>query len=101
MPEFPKEFVTNHCPKVKEARYWAKHFKNEETEFEPYAECAFRPAGCGIECESCNLFLTRPMRTEAEFKFLKIIEQFYKDMSELHEKEEREKKDLLQNGSGI
>lgn len=101
MPEFPKEFIKNHCPKVKEARDWAKHFKSEETEFEDYAECAFHNAGCGIECESCNLFLTRPMRTETEFKFLERIEQFYVEMDELHKKEEKEKRDLLQNGSGI
>ncbi len=41
------------------------------------------------------------MRTETEFKFLERIEQFYVEMDELHKKEEKEKRDLLQNGSGI
>lgn len=80
-PEFPEEFVKNYCPKVLECREWGKHF-GVMCDGTDMAECAFVRAGYGMECESCRLFLTRPMRTSAEFLFLEKIEKFYEDMQE-------------------
>ena len=106
-PVFPQGFVENHCSKVLEARSWRKHFNlpPDAEDDAAHAECAFLRAGAGMECETCDLFLTRPVRTEAEKIYLPLIEQYYKDVEKYDKaeaaREAAEKKMLLEVGSGI
>ena len=80
-PEFPKEFY-KHCPKVLEAKAWYKKLAPEEVFVEAeHAECAFIVKGCGMECENCNKFLTRPfLGHKVDEEFLPLIEKFYDDL---------------------
>lgn len=94
-PEFPKEFY-KHCPKVAEAKDWYKRLAPAEVFVESeHAECAFIPKGCGMECENCNKFLTRPfLGHKVDEEFLPLIEKFYNDL-EAYEKSL--KKDSMRN----
>ena len=90
MPQFPQDFVKNHCPKVLEAKHWRQTYnvpgssKEDDLQF---AECAFRSAGVGMECENCNKFLTRPYTVhEVDRKYLPLIEDYYKRMEEYESK---------------
>jgi len=103
-PTFPEEFVSSHCPKVLNARYWRQHFGIGGTPQDDvfYAECAFNKAGLGMKCENCRLFLTRPFENhEVDKKFLPLIEEYYRQ-SDLYDQWCREQELLLQeNGAGI
>jgi hypothetical protein len=98
-PEFPREFL-KHCPKVKDA----KNFLPDEPEevLQMYAECAFHRAGCGMECENCKLFMTRPyLQHELDSKFLPLIEDYYRKTDEYEKYLEEDRKNLQDCGSGI
>lgn len=113
-PEFPKEFVKDHCPKVLEARHWREVYKAEGTDEDDmqFAECAFKTAGCGMQCESCDEFLAGVHMNEVEEKFLPLIRQYYKDVK-VYERQQRKlenerrrleamhRRDLMDVGSGI
>lgn len=75
LPEFPREFVKDHCPRVLEARRWRRDLGAEGTDEddEAYAECAFIPQGVGMGCEECDLFLY-------EGEHLAAIRKYYEDV---------------------
>lgn len=108
-PVFPKEFVKNHCPKVLEARDWRKIYKVPDLTDEDdlaFAECAFQSAGCGMKCENCDKFLTRPFtHHKVDEEFLPKIEQYYKDMDVFERLQQKqranEEKMKLDIGAGI
>lgn len=85
-PVFPESWY-KHCPKVLEAKDWYSRLAPEETfEEADHAECAFRPAGAGLECENCRKFITRPfLNHKVDEEFLPLIEQFYRDMDQYEE----------------
>jgi hypothetical protein len=103
-PVFPKEFVKNHCPKVTEARDWRKIYNvpglTDEDDV-AFGECAFRPAGCGMECESCEEFLAGVHMTPVEAKFLPMIRQYYADMEKWEKQQKKEEKIQFGLGAGI
>jgi len=90
-PEFPQEFVLKHCPKVLEARHWRGVYKSGGQDLDDlfYAECAFKPAGLGLECESCKCFLCPTQPITEKDKFLEPIRQFYRESQEYEKKEEQ------------
>lgn len=92
MPEFPKEFIINHCPKVAEAKYYANLFQScIDGDEESWAECCFEQRGNGMECQSCKLFLTRPFcGHRLDEVWLPVIEKFYRDSREYYELEQKE-----------
>lgn len=100
-PEFPKDFY-KHCLKVREAKYWHKALNKKFEDEESYAECAFIPAGCGMKCENCNLFLTRPyLNNKTDEEFLPKIEEFYQKLDEYEKWCEEQKAIEMEFGAGI
>lgn len=86
MPEFPKDFMENCCPKVSEARKWRKRYNEGGSDDDDlyYAECAFVTAGCGLKCENCPLYIhydTSGAYNKQDFYYPQIKE-FYKKMDE-------------------
>lgn len=82
-PTFPRAFVRDHCPQVIEARQWHERLgvPLDDEEAAGYAKCAFRPAGCGMECQECRLFLTRPFcGKELDAEWLPQIEAYYRQL---------------------
>lgn len=103
-PVFPEAFL-KHCPKVLEAKDWHGRL-GVEGDVEDYAECAFRPAGAGMECENCRKFLTRPfLHHEVDRQFLPQIEEFYRKLDEyeswMEEERKKEAAAQLEMGAGI
>ncbi len=85
-PKFPREFVERHCLKVMEARDWRKTFKlpPDPEDDAAYAECEFRNAGLGMECEACGLHLTRPyLHHKVDEEWLPRIEEYYRKVREI------------------
>ena len=85
-PEFPKGWL-DHCPQVKDAEHWHRRIA-PQTIFhkEDYAECAFIKAGCGMECEVCEKFMTRPYNgVKLDETWLPQIEKYYEEL-EAYEK---------------
>lgn len=108
LPVFPPEFVRDHCPKVLEARHWRGVYGVAGTPEDDvqFAECEFQRAGCGMECENCELHLTRPfLGHKVDKKFLPLIEQYYEDMKVYEEwakkEAERERQAQMDVGAGI
>lgn len=102
-PEFPNDFVKNHCSQVLEARHWRKVMNSGDDPEDDldYAECAFGSAGFGLKCESCQLFLMHPPIKESE-KFIPAIKEYYRQV-ELYEKyltEQAKADKLLEHMSG-
>lgn len=88
-PVFPKDWY-QHCPNVLEAKHWHEKLKLEEKftnqDLEEYAECDFRDAGIGKECENCGIFLTRPfLNHDLDKEFLPKIERYYREMEKYFE----------------
>lgn len=103
-PIFPVKFVKRHCLKILEARAWRKIYKvkdrTDDDDME-FAECAFNPAGSGLECENCGKFICsiKP-RNEAD-EFVEEIKQFYKDMEAYEKQQAKEDAEKLEIGGGI
>ena len=92
-PVFPKEFERKVCLNVQEARDWADNLGAELSEDDAlaYADCQFRPAGCGMECQTCKLFLTRPFLGHAlDRKWLPVIEKYYRDLADWEKAQDEE-----------
>lgn len=110
-PEFPRDFVRDHCRKVAKARAWRRHFNQppDPEDDESHAECAFIPAGCGMECTECRLFLTRPFcGHKVDEEWLPRIEAYYRDLAAWEASQDAERADqdvehqaLMQRGAGI
>lgn len=61
-PKFPQDFVDKHCPRRE------------------FAECAFIPAGVGLTCENCKIFVSSfPCLHEIDH-FYPSIRQYYDDI---------------------
>lgn len=107
--KFPMEFVKKHCPKVLEARDWRKEYKlpKDDKEDESHAECAFNPAGVGLQCENCYLYIHSASKTRSSLldrpadRFHDEIKKFYDEM-DVYEKytmtDEYKKKCRIEDG---
>jgi hypothetical protein len=106
-PVFPQEFIEKHCWHVSEAKDWRRNFNlpPDPEEDRMYADCEFRPAGCGMECTSCKKFLAGIHMTAEEERFLPLIRKYYKDSDAYWKQEEelrKEKERASMNlGAGI
>lgn len=88
-PEFPQDFVENHCPLVLEARKYRKIYQVAGNDDMFFAECAFVPRGIGMQCESCGKFLTKPYcGRKVDEEFLPKIKDYYQQMDVFYKKEE-------------
>ena len=94
-PQFPQDFVRDHCWKVAEASDWRQRFRlpPDPDGDMAFAECAFHSAGAGMECESCEMHLTRPfLGHEVDEKFLPLIEDYYRQMAQWEKEQESERR---------
>lgn len=92
-PVFPQDFISKGCRQVREAALWRSRcgLPPDKEDSEAHADCAFVPAGYGMKCEMCNMFMTRPFcGHKLDEEFLPKIERYHHELAAWRDNQQQE-----------